>query len=138
MNHPAFFHHRGAPPLSVLNGLDHPHQRDVAARGGAAERAERVSLPVNTVQQLNLAVMRPNLHIFTTVRAPDGLDGLLVRPLSVQQGRVHVKHPLIWGGRFLQVIQASAAIQVTTVHLHSVHGGVRVWAGTGGLYNDEK
>lgn len=36
MNHPAFFHHRGAPPLGVFNGLDHPHQRDVAACGGAA------------------------------------------------------------------------------------------------------
>lgn len=35
MNHPAFLHHRGAPPLGVFNGLDHPHQRDVAACGGA-------------------------------------------------------------------------------------------------------
>lgn len=33
MNHPTLFHHSGAPPLCVLNGLDHPHQRDVAARG---------------------------------------------------------------------------------------------------------
>lgn len=35
MNHPALLHHSGAPPLGVFNGLDHPHQRDVAAGGGA-------------------------------------------------------------------------------------------------------
>lgn len=79
-----------------------------------------------------------NRTLGSKVRAPDGLDGLLVRPLPVQQGRIHVKHPLIWGGRFLWVIQASAAIQVTTVDLHSVHSSVRVWAGTGGLYIQEQ
>lgn len=36
MNHPALLHHRGAPPLGVFDGLDHPHQRDVGASGGAA------------------------------------------------------------------------------------------------------
>lgn len=41
MNHPAFFHHRGAPPLGVFNGLDHPHQWDVAACGGAARTHTR-------------------------------------------------------------------------------------------------
>lgn len=35
MNHPALLHHGGAPPLGVFDGLDHPHQRDVAASGGA-------------------------------------------------------------------------------------------------------
>lgn len=73
-----------------------------------------------------------------SVRAPDGLDGLLVRPLPVQQGGIHVKHPLVWGGRLLRVIQASAAIQVTTVNLHGVHSSVGVWAGTGGLYVKER
>lgn len=71
MNHPAFFHHRGAPPLGVFNGLDHPHQRDVAACGGAARaqthtqtnthRGQRVNQPVNTTQQVDLTV-----HTMTT------------------------------------------------------------------------
>lgn len=37
MNHPAFLHHSGAPPLGVFNGLDHPHQRDVGASGRATQ-----------------------------------------------------------------------------------------------------
>jgi len=40
MNHPALLHHCGAPPLGVFDGLDHPHQRDVAA-GGRAKHMEK-------------------------------------------------------------------------------------------------
>ncbi len=36
MNHPAFFHHGGAFPLGVFDGLNYSHQRDVAAGGRAA------------------------------------------------------------------------------------------------------
>lgn len=77
--------------------------------------------------------MQSNRITRPKVKAPNGLDRLFVL-LSVQKGRIHVKHPLIWGGRFLWVIQSSAAIQVTAVHLHRVHSSVRVWAGTGRLY----
>lgn len=41
MNHPALLHHRGAPPLGVFDGLDHPHQRDVAAGGGAGQTRKK-------------------------------------------------------------------------------------------------
>lgn len=62
--------------------------------------------------------------------SPNSLDGLFVF-LSVQEGRIHVKHPLVGGGGFLRIIQSSGAVQVATVHLHSVHGGVGVWTGAG-------
>lgn len=71
--------------------------------------------------------------IASNILTPNSLDGLFVL-LSVQEGRIHVKHPLIWGGGFLWVIQSSAAIQVATVHLHRIHGSVRVWARAGWLY----
>lgn len=38
MNHPALLHQSRAPPLGVFDGLDHPHQRDVAA----SRRARRM------------------------------------------------------------------------------------------------
>lgn len=61
--------------------------------------------------------------IASNILTPNSLDGLFVL-LSVQEGRIHVKHPLIWGGGFLWVIQSSAAIQVATVNLHRIHGSV--------------
>lgn len=64
---------------------------------------------------------------------PNSLDGLFIL-LSVQEGRIHVEHPLIWGGGFLWVVQSSAAIHISTVHLHSIHGSVGVWARAGWLY----
>lgn len=45
MNHPALLHHGGAPPLGVFDGLDHPHQWDVAA-GGGARRKQTVETPL--------------------------------------------------------------------------------------------
>lgn len=64
---------------------------------------------------------------------PNCLDGLFVL-FSVQEGRVHFKNPLIWCGWVLWIIQSSAAVQVAAVHLHGIHGSVRVRAGTGWLY----
>lgn len=64
---------------------------------------------------------------------PNCLDGLFVL-FSVQEGGVHFKHPLIWCGWVLWVIQSSAAVQVAAVHLHGIYGSVRVWAGAGWLY----
>ena len=37
VDHPALPHHCGAASLAVFDGLDHPHQGDVAAGGGAGE-----------------------------------------------------------------------------------------------------
>lgn len=37
VDHPALPHHGGAPPLGLFDGLDHPHQRDVAAGGWAGD-----------------------------------------------------------------------------------------------------
>lgn len=68
---------------------------------------------------------------------PNCLDGLLIL-FSVQEGRVHFKHPFIWRGWFLWIVQSSAAIQVTAVHLHGIHGSVRVRAGAGRLYKCAK
>lgn len=63
---------------------------------------------------------------------PNCFDGLFVL-LSVQEWRIHVKHPLIRGGGLLWVVQSSAAIHVGTVHFHGIHGSVRVWARAGWL-----
>lgn len=81
---------------------------------------------------LTVFVSKLGLRSKNAEKSPNSLDGLFVF-LSVQKGRVHVKHPLIWGGGFLWIIQSSAAIQVATVHLHSVHGSVGVWARAGWL-----
>lgn len=39
VDHPALFHHGGALPFRVLDGLNHAHQRDVTA-GGWAEHGQ--------------------------------------------------------------------------------------------------
>lgn len=39
VHHPALSHHSGAPPLGVLDGLDHAHEGDVTAGGGTAEHS---------------------------------------------------------------------------------------------------
>lgn len=58
VHHPALFHHRGAFPLGVFDGLNHAHQRDVAAGARAASQQEEyVHLPDLDGQQVKFILL---------------------------------------------------------------------------------
>lgn len=62
---------------------------------------------------------------------PYSLDRLFIL-LSVSEGRVHAEHP-VWSGWFIWVVQTSSTVHITTVHLHHIHGGIRIGPGAGWL-----
>ena len=130
VNHPALFHHSGAFPLGVFEGLNHSHQRDVAA-GARAARQTGEHRKTHRWIQTSFWRKRTKSKVYSAlvqtdifcVTSPDGSERLVVL-LAVRAGTLDVEELVV----LLVHAVTAVAVGVAVVHLHRRLG---VQTGTG-------
>lgn len=123
VHHPALLHHRGAFPLGVFDGLNHAHQRDVAARGRAARRQTKHR---QQYERWKTPSIFDHSEFCFEPASPDGSERLVVLLA------LHEVEFVFRSGRLVLLVHAVASV-AADVAVIDLHRGLGVQVGTGGL-----